>query len=128
MRGDARAELLAYAGTCCQIFNTILGGGAGMVPLPHALRLVGVARGTSLIFVCGALSAYTACAVVKAGCLVSDAHTLQGVARRTLGPSAAIGVRSLLVAFAFGSGVAALTIFAEWRMRPSNGLTVNASG
>jgi hypothetical protein len=58
------------------------------------------------------LSAYTACAVICASELVNE-QTLQGVARRTLGRGHAIAVRVLLIAFAFGSGVAALTIFTD---------------
>jgi amino acid permease len=101
-----------YFATCCQILNTILGGGAGIVPLPHALRVAGTTVGFTFVCVCGALSAYTACAIIRASELVNE-QTLQGVARRTLGCKIAVGVRVLLVAFAFGSGVASLTIFTD---------------
>lgn len=110
----ASSDTAAYLSTCCQIFNTILGGGGGMVPLPYAFRLFGSVRSAMMaITLCGTLAAYTACAVVSASCLVPDGTSLQLLARQTLGHSWGIGVRILLVAFAFGSGVAALTIFAD---------------
>jgi len=96
-----------------QILNTILGGGAGIVPLPHAMHLAGGFRtGLTILMLCGALSAYTACAIISASCLVNE-KTYESVARRTIGRAAAMCVRLLLIAFAFGSGVVALSIFAD---------------
>ena len=109
---DSTSQQRRSISTCIQILNTILGGGAGIVPLPHAIRLSGLRFGLWIILACGALSAYTACAIVSASCLVNE-RTYESVAKRTIGPAGAFAVRLLLIAFAFGSGVVALSIFAD---------------
>ena len=79
---------------CCQLLNTIFGGGAGLVPLPHAVRMLGPRAALPVIVACGAFSFYTSQAIVIASCLVGEA-TYQGVARRTLGHIGAEVVRLL---------------------------------
>lgn len=97
---------------CCQLLNTIFGGGAGLVPLPHAVRMLGPRAALPVIVACGAFSFYTSQAIVIASCLVGEA-TYQGVARRTLGHIGAEVVRLLLIVLAFSTGVAGLSIFAD---------------
>ena len=41
---------------CCQLLNTIFGGGAGLVPLPHAVRMLGPRAALPVIVACGAFS------------------------------------------------------------------------
>eukprot|EP00966_Prymnesium_polylepis_P169587 3921352-Prymnesium_polylepis.1 len=54
---SARHERRSSFATCLQILNTILGGGAGIVPLPHAMHLAGGFRtGLTILMLCGALS------------------------------------------------------------------------
>ena len=97
---------------CCQLLNTIFGGGAGLVPLPHAVRMLGPRAALPVIVACGAFSFYTSQAIVIASCLVGEA-TYQGVARRTLGHIGAEVVRLLLIVLAFSTGVVGLSIFAD---------------
>ena len=68
--------------------------------------------GSALILLCGCLSAHTAGAVVAVSSCTGE-RTYQGIAKRTIGPRAAKMVRLLLIAFAFGTGVAGLSIFAD---------------
>ena len=117
-RGAApRARLVLFRNghdfdACCQLLNTIFGGGAGLVPLPHAVRMLGPRAALPVIVACGAFSFYTSQAIVIASCLVGEA-TYQGVARRTLGHIGAEVVRLLLIVLAFSTGVAGLSIFAD---------------
>ena len=107
-----RAPRSALFGTCFNLFNTILGGGGGIVPLPNAVRLTGLTWGPVLILLCAIMSAYSACAVITASCLVNE-RSYHGTARHTLGRAGAVCVQLLIVMLLFGISVAVVDIFAD---------------
>lgn len=100
------------AGATFNLFNTILGGGGGIVPLPRCVRLVGLKVAPGLLVSSAILSAYSACAVVAASVAVRES-TYQGVAHRTIGRRGATLVQVLIVSLTFGISVAVIDIFAD---------------
>ena len=108
VRGTGRRETL---GAAFNLFNTILGGGAGLVPLPHAVQLAG-SWARPLLLLSAMAAAHSACNLVTASCVVSG-RSYKEVAHRTLGSLGGAAVQWLTVLLLLGTSVAGIDIFAD---------------
>jgi len=108
----ARARWRATARAALNIANTIIGGGVSLVPLPYAVRQVGMPCALVMLPLIGLWATYAGIALLRVSSAVGSG-TYEGCARATLGGTGSRLTRVFISLNGFGCCVSLLDVWGD---------------